>query len=90
MMRKTVEDDLLPDGINSVLLASADGELHNGWELRSQHGVFIGITIDELVDSISKSGLHVNAILLTALLVQLEMDGLELLVEEDEETLLAC
>lgn len=90
MMRKTVEDDLLPDGINSVLLASADGELYNGWELRSQHGVFIGITIDELVDSISKSGLHVNAILLTTLLVQFEMDGLELLVEEDEETLLAC
>ncbi len=89
-MKKTIEDDILPDGINSVLLASADGELHNGWELRSQHGVFIGITIDELVDSISKSGLHVNAILLTALLVQLEMDGLEMLVEEDEETLLAC
>lgn len=90
MMRKTEEDDLLPDGINSVLLASVDGELHNGWELRSQHGVFIGITVDELVDNISKSGLSVNAIMLTALLVQLEMDGLALLVEEDMETLMAC
>lgn len=89
-MNLSIEDDILEKGINSVMLASADGELHNGWELRSDYGVFIGITIDELVDSISKSGLHVNAILLTTLLVQLEMDGLEMLVEEDEETLLAC
>jgi hypothetical protein len=90
MMRKTVEDDLLPDGINSVMLASTDGELHDGWELRSKYGVFIGTTVDELVDNISKSGLSVNAIMLTALLVQLEMDGLALLVEEDMETLMAC
>lgn len=89
-MNLSIEDDILHDGINSVMLASTDGELHDGWELRSQHGVFIGITVDELVNNISKSGLRVNAILLTALLVQLEMDGLELLVEEDMETLLAC
>ena len=89
-MNLSVEDDILQDGINSVMLASADGELHDGWELRSKHGVFIGITIDELVENISKSGLSVNAIMLTALLVQLELDGLDLLVEEDMETLMAC
>lgn len=89
-MKKTSEDDILQDGINSVMLASADGELHDGWELRSKHGVFIGITIDELVENISKSGLSVNAIMLTTLLVQLELDGLDLLVEEDMETLMAC
>lgn len=89
-MNLSSEDDILQEGINSVMLASDDGELHDGWELRSKYGVFIGITIDELVENISKSGLSVNAIMLTALLVQLEMDGLALLVEEDMETLMAC
>lgn len=89
-MNLSSEDDILQEGINSVMLASADGELHDGWELRYKHMVFIGITIDELVENISKSNMHFNAVMLTTMLVQLEMDGLALLVEEDMETLMAC
>jgi hypothetical protein len=84
------EDTLLEDGINSVLLAGPDGELHDGWELRFKGQAFVGLTVDELVDNLSKSGLFLNSVLLVSLLVQLEERGLEVLVGEDEETLLAC
>lgn len=89
-MNISVEDDILRDGINSVMLATINGELHDGWELRYKHMAFTGITIDELVENISKSNMHFNAVMLTTMLVQLEMDGLALLVEEDMETLMAC
>lgn len=52
IFKLTGEDDILLDGgVNSTLLATASGELVNGFEYRFRDAVVVGTTMDELMSN---------------------------------------
>jgi hypothetical protein len=85
----TGEDNILPYGINSSVVAMSDGTLLEAWEVRLNGRIVTDLTLPALLNRFQK--MHHNNELETMMISAIFADLMDYAVEyreEDEETIL--
>lgn len=83
-MKRSIEDDILQDGVNSALMAGPDGSLIYGWEVRIGRRSWCGTDMKNIIDQMVDDRVNVDPIALAGALQDALEVGLMECAAEDE------